>query len=95
MKSLASSFFMLGRIRTTEAKVKELRPYVEKFLTLAKNRNVAGIRRLRQVFSEKIVKKIFERAEELKDRRGGYTRIIKMGSRKGDGARIAILELVK
>jgi large subunit ribosomal protein L17 len=86
---------MLGRIKTTEAKAKELRPYVEKFLTLAKNRNVTGIRRLRQVFSEKIVKKIFERAEELKDRRGGYTRIIKMESRKGDGARIAILELVK
>ena len=95
MKSMASSFFMLGRIKTTEAKAKELRPYVEKFLTRAKNHNISGARHLRKVFSDGVVKKVFERAKSIEGRSGGYTRVVKAGLRKGDGARMAILELVK
>lgn len=95
MKSLASSFFMLGRIKTTEAKAKELRPYVEKFLTRAKNPTLATHRYLAGFFSERVVKKIIESAPVYSAKAGGYTRIVKLGVRKSDGARMAIVEFVK
>ena len=95
MKSLASSFFMLGRIITTEAKAKELRPYAEKMITRAKSPSLANRRLLSAVLSEKVTKKLVERAKEYSGRPGGYTRIIKMGPRKSDSAKMAILELVK
>jgi len=95
MKSLASSFFMLGRIVTTEAKAKELKPYVEKFISLAKNPNLVRRRQLGRFFSDKAIKGLIEHASEMKERPGGYTRIVKMGVRKRDGARMALLELVK
>lgn len=95
MKSMASSFFMLGRIRTTEAKAKELRPYVEKFLTRAKNPTLANHRILRQYFSDLAAKKILDEARHFIGRAGGYTRVVKLGARNRDGARMAILELVK
>ena len=94
MKSLASSFFMLGRIKTTEAKAKELRPWTEKFLTRAKSPSVETRRLLRGFFSENVVKKIIKQASSL-DRQGGYTRIIKLGERKSDRAKMAVIELVK
>lgn len=94
MKGLASSFFMLGRIRTTEAKAKELRPYIEKFLTRAKNPTAANKRFFGRFFSAKAAAGAFELAKLL-DRKGGYTRIIKFGPRTGDAARMAIIELVK
>ncbi len=86
---------MLGRIKTTEAKAKELRPYAEKFITRAKNPTLANRRFLRRFFSEKAVGKLIERSAEFRDRKGGYTRVIKAGVRKRDGARMALLELVK
>lgn len=95
MKSLASSFFMFGRIRTTEAKAKELKPLTEKMLTRAKTPTVANIRHLRKFFPQKVVKKIIERSKDFKGRSGGYTRIVKLGRRRGDGAKMAYLELVK
>ena len=95
MKSLASSFFILGRIKTTEAKAKEARPHVEKLLTRAKQETLVNRRLLRAVLSEEATKKVFERAKEFSNRNGGYTRIIKLGARKSDSARMAILELVK
>lgn len=95
MKSLASSFFMLGRIKTTEAKAKELRPFAEKFITKAKNPSPAGKRILQRFFAEGVVKKILEYGRDFEKRPGGYTRIIKVGPRKSDGARMAIIELVK
>ena len=94
MKGMASSFFMLGRIKTTEAKAKELRPYVEKILTRAKNPTIANRRFFRRFFSEKTVTSVLERAKSL-DRKGGYTRIVKLGPRTGDAAKMAIIELVK
>lgn len=95
MKSLASSFFVLGRIKTTEAKAKELRPFVEKYITKAKNITLANRRALHGFFSDPVVKKIIEHAESFLTRPGGYTRIIKMPRRKSDGTEMAILELVK
>lgn len=86
---------MLGRIKTTEAKAKELRPFVEKFISRAKNPTLANRRLLRRFFSEPIVKKTFETAELSKERNGGYTRIVKTGRRKIDGAKMAIIELIK
>ena len=93
MKSLASSFFMLGRIKTSEAKAKELRSLAEKFLTRAKNHTPADIRFLQRFFAPLVVKKILEQASGL-DRKGGYTRVIKAGPRQSDGAKMAIIEFV-
>ena len=95
MKSLASSFFMLGKIKTTEAKAKELRSFAEKLLTRAKNQNLVNIRHLNNFFSDKAAKRIAAEAALLSSRSGGYTRITKLGSRKSDGAKMAIIELVK
>ncbi|MBI2640643.1 MAG: 50S ribosomal protein L17 [Candidatus Sungbacteria bacterium] len=95
MKSLASSFFMLGRIKTTEAKAKELRPFVEKFITRAKNPAPANGRLFRKLFAPAVVKKIMELGRTFSGRAGGYTRIVKLGVRISDGAKMAIIELVK
>lgn len=94
-KSLASSFFISGRIKTTEAKAKELRPYVEKFITRAKNMTLANRRYFLRFFSTVVVNKIIVRGEEMRERHGGYTRVIKLGQRMRDSARMAIIEFVK
>jgi large subunit ribosomal protein L17 len=95
MKSLVSSFLMLGRIVTTEAKAKELRPFAEKLITRAKNPSLANRRLLNSVLSEKVTKKLVDLARNYSGRAGGYTRVIKLGARKSDSAKMAILELVK
>lgn len=95
LKSLASSFFLLGRIKTTEAKAKELRPFVEKAITIAKRQTLASRRTLRERFSPAVVQKIMGYGKTYESRPGGYARIIKMGPRQRDGARMAILELVQ
>lgn len=112
-KSLMSGFFLHGKIKTTEAKAKEIQPLIEKLITTAKSANylkadkdedsknkkkggVSQRRLLGKLFSTKIVKKIIEEiAPQFKNRSGGYTRIIKIGARKSDSAKIAIIELVK
>ncbi len=94
MKGLAGSFFMHGRIRTTEAKAKELRPFVEKSITRGKNPTLASRRLLIASFSPAIASRIIARAEAMRDRKGGYTRVIKTGQRRSDGAHMAIIELV-
>lgn len=96
MKSLSSSFFTLGRIKTTEAKAKEIRPRIEKLITRAKNPTLANRRILRATFSNEIVKKIIDQATGIyKERPGGYTRVMKLARRPGDAARMAIIEFVK
>ena len=95
MKSLVVSFFRYGKIKTTEAKAKELRPYVERVITRGKNPSLANRRLLGKTFSAGTIQKIFGTAEPFASRPGGYTRIIKTGMRKTDAARMAILELVK
>ena len=95
MKSLASSFFLYGKIRTTEAKAKEIRPLVEKWITRGKNPTLASRRMLGRVFPPPLIKKIEMYAVQAIDRNGGYTRITKLGRRKSDDAPMAVLEVVK
>ena len=84
------------RIQTTISKAKELRPLAERLITTAKNDGVAARRRVYQwIPDHTTVKKIFETlAPRFVDRPGGYTRILKLGARRGDAAEAAILEFV-
>jgi large subunit ribosomal protein L17 len=84
------------RIQTTLTKAKELRPLAEKLITAAKNDGVANRRKVSQWIPDRTtVKKVFETiAPRFVDRPGGYTRILRLGSRQGDGAEAAILEFV-
>ena len=95
MKSLATPFFVLGKIKTTQAKAKEMRPYVEKIITRAKNPTLANRRILLAIFSSETVKRIVDRAAVQSARPGGYTRITKLARRPGDAAEMAMIELVK
>jgi len=96
LKSLASALFLKEKIKTTEAKAKELAVFVEKKISRAKIKNIQSQRLLRRYFSSIVVKKLIEEiGPRYKERAGGYTRIIKLGPRKSDGARTAIIELVK
>ena len=96
LKSLARALFLKEKIKTTLAKAKELTPFVEKQITRAKIGNLYSRRLLASRFSPEIAKKLVEEiAPRYKDRKGGYTRIIKLGERKRDGAEMAVIELVK
>ncbi|MBU2578680.1 50S ribosomal protein L17 [Patescibacteria group bacterium] len=96
IKSLSSAFFLKEKIKTTEAKAKEMRSFVEKFITRAKKGDLASRRHLLRFFSKTIVKKLMEKiALDCKERQGGYTRVLKLGPRRSDGAKMAIIELVK
>ncbi|WP_313809567.1 50S ribosomal protein L17 [Sphingobium sp.] len=96
LRNLAASLIKHEQIQTTTPKAKELRPYVEKLITLAKkgglsNRRLAHAR----LQDDAQLTKLFEvLAERYKDRNGGYTRVIKAGIRASDAAPIAIIELV-
>lgn len=95
MKSMASSFFLMERIKTTEAKAKEIQPFIEKFITTAKKPTLANKRRLAKFFSAVVCDKIFKIAELEHNRKGGYTRIIRKKARNRDNANMAIIELVR
>jgi len=96
LRLLASALFLKEKIRTTEAKARETSRFVEKIITKAKRGNLSSRRLLLKNFSPKIVKKIVEEiGPRYKERKGGYTRIIKLGKRKSDGAKMAIIELIK
>ena len=96
LKALVSAVFLNGKIKTTEAKAKEISPIVEKFITRASKNDISVRRLLGQNLSKKIVKKLVDEiAPKYKERKGGYTRIIKLGPRKGDGAKMAVIELVE
>lgn len=96
MKTLAHALLSRGKIKTTEAKAKELRPFVELLLTKAMRGGIAERRSLNRRLSSEIVKKtVDEIAPNFKGRAGGYTRIMKIGARKSDAAKMAIIELVK
>ena len=97
MRNLASSLIEHGAIETTEAKAKELRPFVEKLITKAKAGTVHA-RRLagRHVQQRDVADKLFkEVGPKFAKRAGGYTRILKIGHRKGDGAEMARIELIE
>lgn len=96
LRGLGRALLLKEKIKTTEARAKELRGIVEKFITKARKGNLHTRRLLLRSFSPQVVKKLVEDiAPRYKDRKGGYTRIVKIGLRKGDKARMAIIELVK
>lgn len=96
MKGIVSSLFLHGKITTTLAKAKEYAPKAEKAITKAKKGDLHSRRVLLRTFTSPVVDKLIsEVAPEFKGRNGGYTRIIKLGERKSDSAKMAILELVK
>lgn len=95
MKSLAYSLALKGKIRTTEAKAKELRPFMEKLVTLAKRETSASKRLLESRVGVQAAKKIANvLAPAYKTRAGGYLRITKMVQRRSDGAKEAVIEFV-
>jgi large subunit ribosomal protein L17 len=87
---------MNGRIKTTEAKAKELRPFVEKLITRAKSDTVAARRlAVTRLGTKKRAEQLFKVAPAYKERAGGYTRIVKLPRRKLDASPMAYIELVK
>lgn len=95
-RSILTSFFSYERIETTEAKAKEISGLAEKLITLAKRGDLHARRQvLAQLMSEEVTTKLFDTiAPKYNNRQGGYTRILKLGPRRGDAAPMAILELV-
>lgn len=97
MKGLAIALLREERIETTEVKAKELRKFVEPFITLSKTDSVANRRlAMARLGSKETVQKIFgaDFRARFESRPGGYTRILKMAPRLGDGAEMALIELV-
>jgi large subunit ribosomal protein L17 len=97
LAGLATALFENDRITTTEAKAKRLRPLAERMVTFAKRGDLHARRRVLTVVRDKgVVHRLFtEVAPDMAQREGGYTRIIKIGPRKGDNAPMAVIELVR
>lgn len=102
LRNLASDLIVHERLETTEAKAKELRSTVEKMITLGKRGDLHARRQAASFLykkeaneTEDVIQKLFnDLASRYEDRQGGYTRVLKLGPRKGDGAKMAIIELV-
>ena len=94
---MATSLFQHGRIETNEAKAKELRPYAEKLITLAKKGDLHAKRQAaREIQDRSVLVTLFDQiGPKMAERPGGYTRILKTGFRQGDGAETALIELVE
>ncbi|HYP22154.1 MAG TPA: 50S ribosomal protein L17 [Actinomycetota bacterium] len=97
LSNLALSLFEHERVKTTEAKAKLLRPYAERLITKAKKGDVHNRRQVLSTIEDRaVVHKLFaDIAPRFADRNGGYTRILKLGPRNGDGAPMALIELVE
>ena len=95
-RNMVTSLFKYERIRTTNAKARELRRWADNLITLAKRGDLHARRQaLSYIQSKDVVAKLFDEIQgQLADRQGGYTRIIKTGNRQGDAAPMAIIELV-
>ncbi|TGA96810.1 50S ribosomal protein L17 [Sporolactobacillus shoreae] len=104
-RDLATDLIISERIQTTHSKAKAVQPFVEKMITLAKRGDLAARRQAAafirnevadEEVSQNAIQKLFnDIAKRYEERQGGYTRVLKVGPRKGDGAELAILELVK
>ncbi len=96
LNNMATSLFQHGRIVTTEAKAKELRPFAEKLVTLARRGDLHARRLVsRKIHDRVVLAKLFaEIGPRFAGRPGGYTRILKLGHRPGDGADVARIELL-
>ncbi|KYO63903.1 MULTISPECIES: 50S ribosomal protein L17 [Thermovenabulum] len=96
LRNLVTSLLRHGRIITTETRAKEVRSIAEKIITTAKKNDLASRRLvLAEVLDETTVKELFDKiAPKYQDRNGGYTRIVKIGPRRGDSAELVVLELI-
>lgn len=96
LRSLTTSLFRHKRIRTTLAKAKETRTFAETLITKARKNDLHSKRQvMSEIHDKEVVKELFgDIVEKVGDRPGGYTRVVKLGNRKGDAAEVAILELV-
>ncbi|RLC36931.1 50S ribosomal protein L17 [Candidatus Falkowbacteria bacterium] len=96
LRNLAASVLIYEKVKTTKAKASVVKPIVEKLITAAKKGDLTARRKLISVLPQKMaVKKSMEvLGKRYKDRKGGYTRIVKIGNRQGDGAEIVQIELV-
>lgn len=102
LRNLASDLIIHERIETTEAKAKDLRSVVDKMITLGKRGDLHARRQAASFLynkkaneNETVIQKLFaDVAGRYEDRQGGYTRVLKLGERQGDGAKMAIIELV-
>ncbi len=95
-RNLTTELFRHNRIKTTEAKAKTIQPIAERLITLARRGDLHA-RRLaaRDLHDPEILRKLFDEiAPEMQDRNGGYTRIYKLGPRRGDAANMALIELI-
>ena len=95
LRSLARSLILKGRIQTTEARAKEIRPLVEKMVTRGRAPTLANRRMLVSLLhDEGVVARLIAKSDGYKNRAGGYVRITKMGPRRGDAAAMAMIEFV-
>ena len=96
LRAMTTYLLENGQIKTTYARAKEGAPIAEKMITLAKKNNLAAYRQvLAYVPKEDVAKKLFDQlGPKYADRNGGYTRVLKMGPRRGDAAEMAIIQLV-
>jgi large subunit ribosomal protein L17 len=96
LRNLVTSLFRDERINTTESRAKEVKSIAEKLVTTAKKNDLAARRQaLAYLYEEEVVRKLFDKiAPKYSEKQGGYTRIIKVGYRRGDAAEMCILELV-
>ena len=97
LRNLATALFRHERIETTTAKAKELRPYAEWLITLARRGDVHARRMAAaKIQDRKVLGKLFDEiAPRYAERPGGYTRVLKLGNRKGDAAEMSLIELVR
>jgi len=96
MSNLATALITHGRITTTEAKAKALKPMIDRLIRTAKMNSVQSRRQVAKVIRNKVVlRKLFDDiAPEMLDRTSGYSRILRLGPRRGDGAELAVIEIV-
>lgn len=96
LRNMATSLFRHERITTTTARAKELRPYAERLVTLARRGDLHARRQVaRRIADREVLGKLFDDiGPRYAERPGGYTRILKLGTRKGDAADMALIELV-
>lgn len=97
LRNLARSLFEHERLKTTETKAKLLRPYAERLITKAKHGTVHDRRQVLSLIEDRdVVHKLFaDIGPRFSERNGGYTRVLKLGTRHGDGAEMAVIELVE
>jgi large subunit ribosomal protein L17 len=96
LRNLVTDTIKHGKITTTKARAKEARPLVEKMITIAKNKDFNSIRKVSEfILDKKVIDHLFDNVSvKFNERNGGYSRIVSLGTRQGDNAEIAILELI-